>query len=129
MSSLRDKIKAADDIKRELVEVPEWGVTVEVRTISGAARAQLFAEATDKNGKLHYDDAYTGLIIASVFDPETGERVFSAADADWLKKKSSNATERLTEVAVRLSGLSPEAIGQAEKNSDSDTLNDDSTTT
>lgn len=111
--SLKDKIRAADDIKSEMVEVPEWSVTVEVRTISGARRAEVFSRATDAEGKIVAGAAYISLIIASAYDPETGEPLFGQDDIEWLKEKSAKATERLATVAARLAGIGEEALKQA----------------
>jgi len=114
--SLKDKIKAAIDIESEVVEVPEWGVTVEVRTISGARRAEIFSRASDEKGNIQAADAYIALIIAAAHDPETGETIFTKDDITWLKEKSAKATERLATVAARLAGIGPEALKVAEKN-------------
>jgi hypothetical protein len=48
--SLRDRIIAVDDTQRELVKIDEWGVEVEVRGMSGAARASISQDAADNNG-------------------------------------------------------------------------------
>lgn len=127
-TSLRDKIKAADDLKSELVEVPEWGCIIEVRTLTGAARAQLFGEdVMDAEGNVIRDKAYIKVLIGSCFDPKTGEALFTAEDAEWLSGKSSLATERLAQVATRLSGIGAGALGEAEKNSGAAAANSDST--
>ena len=36
--SLRDRILSADDRKKEAVFVPQWGLSVFVRTLTGAER-------------------------------------------------------------------------------------------
>lgn len=113
--ALKDKIKKADDIQSETVEVPEWGVTVDVRTISGARRAEIFAGSTTEDGTVQPGDAYVRLVIAAAYDPETNEPVFDEGDIDWLGKKSSKALERITEVAARLAGLGKEALEQAKQ--------------
>ena len=117
--NLHGKIKAADDLKKELVEVPEWDCAVEVRTMTGAARAQLFGDdVMDAEGNVIRDKAYIKVLIGSCFDPKTGKLIFTDADAEWLGGKSSLATERLAQVATRLSGIGAGALGEAEKNSE-----------
>ena len=113
---LRDKILAAEDIKSELVTVKEWDVTLEVRGLSGRQRADYLKEVIDSKGKMNFDKMYPALIIMSVFDPDTKEPVFKAGDLDALAGKSGAALEQLAQVAQRLSGLNPEALGEAEKN-------------
>ena len=48
--NLRESIIAANDLKRESVEVPEWGVTVYVRTMTGEERDQYEEETYKFNG-------------------------------------------------------------------------------
>ena len=48
--SLRDSIKAADDGTAELYDVPEWGVKIEVRSLTARARSILHSEWADDHG-------------------------------------------------------------------------------
>lgn len=117
MGTLKDKIRNAQDIKSEPVDVPEWDATVEVRTITGAERADIFSQNTDGEGKIVASQAMYQLMVAATFDPGTGERLFTPEDIDWLRGKSAKAVERIASVASRLAGISPDAIKDAEKNS------------
>jgi hypothetical protein len=116
-SNLRNKILEASDIRRERVEIPEWGLTLEVRGLTGSQRAKLMRTGFDARGTADFEKLYPELIIASAFDPDGGEPVFTEADRDALNGKSGAALERIAQAAMRLSGLSPEAVEQAEKNS------------
>ena len=124
--SIREKILEASDIKSETVFVPAWDVTVEVRGMTGRQRGAFLQEVLDKNGKMDFQKMYPLLLIQSVFDPETGAPVFMMGDLDALAGKSGAALEQVAQVAQRLSGLNPEATGEAEKNS-SNTPSGDST--
>lgn len=115
--SLRERILNAQDIKSERVTIEEWGVEVEVRGMTGAARARVLQVSFDKNGTMDHEKLYPELLIASVFDPESGEKVFSGADREALAEKSAGALEQVARVAMRLSGIDPEARDEAEKNS------------
>lgn len=110
MSTLRDKILNADDRQSENVEVPEWGVTVEVRGLSGADRAVFLADAITPDGKVDFTKVWPNLLIAGVYDPDTGEPVFDRADRDAINLKSAGVTERLAKVVQRLSGLDEESV-------------------
>lgn len=118
MANLRDRILSASDIRRESVRVPEWDVDVEVRGLTGSQRARLMKNGFDARGGVDFERLYPELIIASTFDPETGQQVFSEADRDSLNGKSGAALEKVAQAAMRLSGLNPEAPEAAEKNSD-----------
>lgn len=117
MSNLREKILASQDIQQETIEVPEWGCSLLVKSMTGKERSFLFTTAIDSKGKLDFEKAYPIILIASVFDPETGEKVFGAADMDVLNSKNAAAMERVAKVAMRLSGLDSESVAKAEKNS------------
>lgn len=117
MSKIREQILAARDIRSETVAVPEWGVTVEVRGLTGTQRARLMKNGFDARGAVDFERLYPELIIASVFDPETGEPVFGDADREALNAKSGAALEQVAQAAMRISGLSPDSGAQAEKNS------------
>jgi len=117
MEKLYDKIKNVDDIKKEVVHVSQWDCDVEVRTMSGLERAMLLGRCMDKDNNVIQDKFQSGVLIACLYDPETGEKLFSEADADWLIKKSSGAIEKLAGAAMRVSGLTREAMETAEKNS------------
>lgn len=115
MSSLRDAILHADDIDREDLEVPQWGVTVQVRGMSGLERAAFVQNFADNEGKLDYSSLYPDLVIAGVHDPADGSRVFTDEDRSWIMTKSGAALEKVATSVMRLSGLGPKAEEEAGK--------------
>ena len=112
--SLREKILAAEDIQSELVEVPEWGCIVEVRGMNGADRSRILeAAASSEDGKIGIGSMYVETVIASAYDPETGERIFSNNDRDVLMSKSASAIDRIATVGMRLSAMDAKATDDA----------------
>jgi hypothetical protein len=114
VSKLRDKIANIKDIKEEKIHIPEWGVDLLIRSLSGAARNKIM-NASMKNGKVDLDRFYPDIVIASCFDPETGEQVFEPTDRDMLLSKNGAALERIAQKATEMSGL--DDIESKEKNS------------
>jgi|SRR5581483_2487058 len=107
--SLIEQIKAAAVAGGEKVTVPDWGVTVEVRPMTVRGRSEVYHDAiVDDETRL--EKLYPALLIASVFDPETGEKVFSNADAEWLADQSSAPVELLATKVLELSGLTKAAV-------------------
>lgn len=106
--SLKDKILASSDVATELVQVPEWGVELEVRGLSAgqwtritnASVRKVAGEVTPDLSRL-----YSLLIVAGVFDPKTGEQVFTESDAVAVMNKSMKPIERLAKTVNRLSGI------------------------
>ncbi len=113
---LRDKIASAQDIKKEIVHSNAWDCDVEVRGMSGAARAAVM-EAGYSDDKVDYLAFYPAVLIATCYVPETDTPLFDAGDRDMLNSKSATALEELALPAMKLSGLSKDDLKVAEKNS------------
>ncbi len=124
---LREQILEADDIREEVIEVPEWPdpetkepASILIRELSGKERARLI----DKDGNISFATGYAKMIIASCYDPETSKPIFTDADRAALEGKSSSALDRIIFASARLSGLdaptkdTPGTAGEAGKDLD-----------
>ena len=105
--SLRDRILAADDIGKETILIEQWGVELEVRTLSAFQRSRMLKTCTTPDGNVDLDRLYPMLVIATVFDPETGLQVFSEDDMQALQDKSASAVEVVAQKAMEMSGMTP----------------------
>lgn len=103
--NLRERIFAAKDIESRMVSVPEWDAVVELRTPTVLRRGEMIAEFMRDDGKIDYVRMYPALVVATAYDPETGEQLFTLEDISALSEKSAKALERLGEVAVELAGM------------------------
>lgn len=117
MSDLSAKIFAADDIVSKVVPVPQWGVTVEVRSMTARDRSRLLSAAAMDGGVVKFEEVLPDVVILCTFDPETGERVFSENDREALLSKAAGAIEMLATVALGLSGMDDNAMDEAGKDS------------
>ena len=115
--SLRDRIIAVDDTQKEIVKIDEWGVEVEIRGMSGAARASISQDAAENNGNINFLKMMPELVVQCCFDPETGEQVFDSKDKELVMGKSGAALDRIVNIPMRLSGFGDKAIGDAGKDS------------
>lgn len=107
--ALRDKILAASDAKSETVSVPEWGCSLQVRSLTNTERIEWeVACSKKKRGKITIDPfrLKTSLVVASCYDVETGAKVFTDDDIDALSAKNAGVIERLFTAAAILSGIS-----------------------
>ncbi len=115
---LRNAIITADDLKREQVEVPEWGVTVYVRTMTGAEK-DLYEEETYKfNGddvEINRRNLRARLVVKTLCD-ENGKRLFNDGEQDLIASKSGAAIDRIFEVASKLNALTKADEEQLVKN-------------
>lgn len=114
----RDDILNVSDRIIEKVEVPEWGGFVFVKSLNGSERDKWQASNMDKNKNWKIEKATSKLVVMCVCDEE-GKQLFEYADIDILEKKSAKALNRVTDVALRLCGLTHEDVEEMEKNSES----------
>lgn len=113
--TLRDRILAADDIGKKLVHIPEWDVDVEVRTMTAGKRSEMMKAATDDDGNIDVAQLWPMIIVATAYDPETGESLFTPADVDALKEKSAAAVEMLGGEAMAMSGMGGDPVDEEGK--------------
>lgn len=120
--SLRDEILQSDDLEKEQVHVPEWGVDLWIRSLTAAERDAYENEIVkiSDEGETEYDPSNmrAKLVARSVVD-EDGQRVFRDADVDRLGGKSGKALDRLFSVAQRLTGITDEDMDELVGNSGS----------
>ena len=119
MPSIRDRIKNAEDGSSTTITVPEWdNVELCVVSMSAGQRAQIFDAMQSNDGNMPLELFWSVSLIACVLDPDTGERVFSNDDAEWLlADKSADVIQRISEVCLQVSGMTGEAIDTAGKDS------------
>lgn len=120
--SLREQILAANDLPRERVTVPEWGVDVWVRTLTGRERDAFEAAVFQTKGKdvqVKLENARANLVARCLVD-ESGARVFTDGDVAALGGKSALVLSRLYDVASRLNGLGDKEIEELGKVSEDD---------
>ena len=115
---IRKAILEAEDIETREVEVPEWGMTVIVKGMTGAQRDRFessIVEQRGKNVKVKLEDARARLVAMTVID-EDGRQVFGMRDVEALSQKSARALNRIYDVAKELSGIGEEEIEELAKN-------------
>jgi hypothetical protein len=118
--ALRTAIRECDDIKREIMPVPEWKQTMEIRGLTTGERGDVFSRArVDVAGEQTDPRLLFPLVmIAACYVPETGEKLFEDGDIDWLVQKSAGVTARIASAILRLSGLRPEEVEAIKKGSE-----------
>ena len=108
----KDDILSADDLKYEIVPVPEWGGSVRVRSLPSEERdayEQSCLVGKGKDQRVTYENIRAKLCSRTIVD-DGGERIFSDADIALLGKKSAAALMRVFEAASRLSALNKEDV-------------------
>lgn len=117
MSLLTKKqVLEADDIKFEIIDVPEWGGQVKVKTMSGPAREMFEKSILGKDGKHDLDNLRAKFAAACIVD-ENDNLLFSAKDLEALGNKSFLALDRIFEAGQRLNILTKQDLADKAKNS------------
>lgn len=118
----RDDILSTTDTAFAVVDVPEWGGQVRVRSLKAAERDDYEATMVRRRGKnveVNMSNTRAGLCARAICD-EQGNRVFSDGDVALLGQKSAAALNRVYEKAAELSGISDEDLEELAGNSASD---------
>ncbi|KPI09934.1 hypothetical protein OV450_3425 [Actinobacteria bacterium OV450] len=107
----KNAILKADDLEYEVVEVPEWGGSVRLKTLTGEERDEFEASQVTINKKGRPEQNMANLrarLVALVVVDEAGKTVFSKYDVPDLGRKSSKALDRVFEKASAMNGFSDE---------------------
>lgn len=106
LTNKADIFGMSDTVIRE-VYVPEWKVTVRVRSLMGFERDDYEMSLIDQragNMKVEFQNARARLVALAVVDAD-GNRLFSDDDIPMLSTKSASALSRLFDAASALSGI------------------------
>ena len=109
----KDQILAADDLKYEDVEVPEWGGTVRVKMMTGSMRDKYEGTLYEIREKIQTVDNLRSRFLSFCLVGEDDKLMFAQADILELGKKSSAALDRVFSVASTLNGTGIEGLEEA----------------
>lgn len=101
---LREEILAKTALPIEPVPVPEWGMTLRVRTMPVTEKTEFELTCYARNGR-NQDDALRVVkekLVARTVVDDDGNRVFTDDDADGIGRLHPIAVDRLFRVAQRL---------------------------
>ncbi|CAB4153270.1 hypothetical protein UFOVP605_57 [uncultured Caudovirales phage] len=110
----REQILAVVDLPKIEVEVPEWGGTVLVSTMSGTARDRFESSLLDATGNVNAIGLRAKMAAACIVD-EHGTPMFSPGDIEALSLKSAAALNRVVNAARSLNGLGDDGVNEAKK--------------
>jgi len=116
----RTAILEAKDLPFEDVDVPEWGGTVRIAGMTGEAATAFSDEMVEMDSRgqvksVKMENFMAKMLAMTIVDDDF-KAVFSKEDIEALGKKSAAVLKRLSEVAMRLSGLGEGSIEGAQKN-------------
>lgn len=113
---VREAILGAKVLRKEEIQIDDWGCSVWVRTLSGTERDS-FEQAmiSRKNGTVDMSNVRARLAVLTICNAE-GKRIFRDDDAHELGQTSSRALDQCFEAAQRLNGFRKEDVEDLAKN-------------
>lgn len=111
----KSQILAADDLVTEDIEVPEWGGTVRIKTLTGEQRDEFESSQVEINKKGQPKQNMANLrarLVSLVVVDDEGKEMFSKYDIPDLGRKSAKALDRVFEKASEMNGFSEEDIAE-----------------
>ena len=119
-----DDIVASQDKEYQDVDVPEWGGTVRIATMSGEDRdrwelSMMQADDNSERGfKLNFDAYSRVRLVAMCLVDDNFNRIFVTKEQiEKLSQKSGKVMDLLYDVAQRVNGITESDIDDLEKNS------------
>ena len=128
----RQDILAKKSLRRELIEIPEWGGTVYVRELSAEERTQYEIERSDlvmgeqkdpkEKAKRFVDMRARGAVLGTI--NEDGTQMFLPDDVKTLNELSGSALDKISSAILTLSGYTTAERDRLKKTSNA--VDDDS---
>ena len=104
----KDDIFKVDDLPTKDIDIPEWGGTLTIRTLTGAERDQ-FESAFVNQDQIDIRGLKARLIQLTVQNGD-GQPMFTKADLQKINSKSASVIDRIFQESQRLSGLTKEDV-------------------
>lgn len=115
--SIRDRIAACAPYAAEIVKIPEWDVEIEVRSMALGERNEMLQRASEGEGDTNIQSVYPEMVVRCSYDPETGERVFSQDDVEFINTRRADLVDKLALAAMKLSGMDEDSVDEEAKKS------------
>ena len=123
MALTAEEILNAQDAQVIPLDVPEWGGSIFIRTMSGKERDRIeimFDNMQDKkNGGIKIK-AWRAEFASLVIADESGKRIFTDGQAVALGDKNGGVLDRIADAGMAHNKLDAASIEETEKNSESD---------
>lgn len=105
----------ANDLAFEDVDVPEWGGSVRIATMSATARDAFESSILSTKNKITTDNIRAKLLARCLVD-DKGDLLFKDADVEKLGKKNSKVVDKLFAIAQKLNGIGNQEVEELAKN-------------
>jgi hypothetical protein len=111
----RSGILAHEDLPKRLVNVPEWGGQIYVRTLTGKERDFWETETVPHRKKEKDKSNLRSMIAALTMCDENGKLLFTPDDTEALGEKNAAALDRIVDIAFELNHFTQSDVEELEK--------------
>ena len=111
--NLRDQFLSVAQVPQETVHISELGQDVLIKGRTAQESEEFQSSVMGENGEMNIVGSTARTVIAQVYDPETGEKVFSPQDETALNNAPASLLNKIFRVVQKLSG---EQQGAKEEN-------------
>jgi hypothetical protein len=111
----KDQILSTQDLKTEIIEIPEWNCKLRISEMTGFARDRYEESCLGKKGGVNLVNIRARLAAATVVD-ENGDLMFTEKDIIKLGNKSGAALNRIYEAAQRINKINDNDVEELAKN-------------
>jgi hypothetical protein len=108
----RDSILRAQDVSTKDVEVPEWGGSIRVRTMTVAERNEFARKAASGTDSVNV----SAWLVSLVAVDEKGAALFKPEDVKALEERNFKAIDRIVDAILQVNGIGQKQVEAAEKN-------------
>lgn len=102
---IRSRIKRVKPYSSVEVSIPEWDVTVEVRSLSLGDRDEMAILMVGEDGQNQDRSKFYPSIIMATTHDANGDKVFTPADLPWLRSLDAHLLDRIAKAAMELNGF------------------------
>lgn len=113
----KEQIMSADDKSYAEVEVPEWGGTVRVRTMTGKERDELEGAITKAQNKGALMKNFRATVCCLCICDDSGKRLFLEPEIRDLGERNGAALDRVFTEAITLNGIGDTEVKELVGNS------------
>ena len=118
--SIAQQIRAANQLGKQVITIDDWGVDIEVRSMSAGQRATLQSLVADdalSTGD-RQEKMWGFLLLHCCFEVESGQPVFTELDLEWILNESAfGPIDYLTTKCLEISAIGKKASDDLGKSS------------
>lgn len=113
---LRKTALSKAELKREPIDIPEWGDGFYIRVMSAGERDAMEASAVDGDAASLLQSHWRSKLVMYTLCDDQGNRIFTDGDLDLICGMDGNLIARIAGESMALNQIAADAVSELEKN-------------